>query len=415
MTYRSLLATTALLMCCGLVQAQSQVLSFSLFSGNGPGGFDFNNNGLVQAITLDAGGTTTSGPIANLYEGGAGDTTFFFDHTSGGSTFIANDTSGSGTSGRVVNQDNTVIDNINDAVGVAVDEVNGFLFYSSRDDSEIWRAPLAPDGTVGAPSLFLDSFDGISGPTALHFTSGSRLLIGDSFSIFAVDPNNAASLTLLGDTFQSTRGLEEDVANGFIYYSNDGGDEIGRIPSAGRFETILLDGSGTGETGGDPSFQDILIDTVNDRLILADFASDGFFDTDGQILSYPLDRATGNLTSTTPAVLLDQAGLQDPATQNAYFTGLQFVPFAVDFPLSGDFNGDGVVDAADYTVWRDNLGGDEATLGGVGDGSGTVDQGDYDLWAANFGSAAATASSVPEPATALLGVIGLLALGRVRR
>lgn len=52
----------------------------------------------------------------------------------------------------------------------------------------------------------------------------------------------------------------------------------------------------------------------------------------------------------------------------------------------GNFNGDNYVDAADYTVWRDNEGQDESALDGNGDGSGTVDAGDYDLWAENYGS-----------------------------
>jgi hypothetical protein len=61
--------------------------------------------------------------------------------------------------------------------------------------------------------------------------------------------------------------------------------------------------------------------------------------------------------------------------------------------LDGDFNGDDVVDAADYTVWRDGLG----TVY-------TVD--DYDLWKTNFGamagSGAVGVASVPEPSTLLL-------------
>lgn len=91
-------------------------------------------------------------------------------------------------------------------------------------------------------------------------------------------------------------------------------------------------------------------------------------------------------------------------------------------PLEGDFNGDGSVDAADYTVWRDNLGsGDESSLSGNGDGMNGVDAGDYTLWANNFGatssssSSSAAASAVPEPGTALLGVISCLSLIAVQR
>lgn len=80
--------------------------------------------------------------------------------------------------------------------------------------------------------------------------------------------------------------------------------------------------------------------------------------------------------------------------------------------LEGDFNGDGVVDAIDYAVWRDNLGAAEGTLlAGNGDGSGIIDLGDHALWAANYGTTAtapANAGAVPEPASlvALLVTLG---------
>jgi subtilisin-like proprotein convertase family protein len=71
--------------------------------------------------------------------------------------------------------------------------------------------------------------------------------------------------------------------------------------------------------------------------------------------------------------------------------------------LPGDYNGDGVVDGADYTVWRDNLGGDGAA-GIPGDGSGpvagvpdgVVDELDYELWQANFGSVLSPPSAGPQ-------------------
>jgi hypothetical protein len=54
----------------------------------------------------------------------------------------------------------------------------------------------------------------------------------------------------------------------------------------------------------------------------------------------------------------------------------------------GDYNGNGVVDAADYVVWRDNLGSTESHFyQGDGSGDGVVDNADYGLWVANFGLA----------------------------
>jgi hypothetical protein len=74
--------------------------------------------------------------------------------------------------------------------------------------------------------------------------------------------------------------------------------------------------------------------------------------------------------------------------------------------LAGDFNNNGTVDAADFTVWRDSLGAqDESALMGNGDGSGVIDEGDYALWFANFGNSSGSgsgSSAVPEPAACLL-------------
>jgi hypothetical protein len=84
------------------------------------------------------------------------------------------------------------------------------------------------------------------------------------------------------------------------------------------------------------------------------------------------------------------------------------VTLAVVPALSGDYNGDGVVDAADYTVWRDMLG-STTNLAVDGDGDNQIDAGDYDVWKNNFGASVAAGGSgasanaaVPEPATLVL-------------
>lgn len=86
--------------------------------------------------------------------------------------------------------------------------------------------------------------------------------------------------------------------------------------------------------------------------------------------------------------------------------------------VPGDFNGDGTVNLADYTLWRDNLGADESVLPvGTTDGSGFVDADDYMLWKDNFGamsgagSLIAQNSTVPEPtAVVLFGLASLVML-----
>jgi hypothetical protein len=79
--------------------------------------------------------------------------------------------------------------------------------------------------------------------------------------------------------------------------------------------------------------------------------------------------------------------------------------------LGGDYNADGIVDAADYTLWKDNLGLSSSALNGNGSGAATVVQADYLLWKTNFGqsSASGSANSVPEPTTLLLVLLALTA------
>jgi autotransporter-associated beta strand protein len=89
-------------------------------------------------------------------------------------------------------------------------------------------------------------------------------------------------------------------------------------------------------------------------------------------------------------------------------------------PLSGDYNGDGAVNAADYIVWRKNVG--SATLFARDpNNSGNVGTADYNSWRAHFGqsaesgAASAFTPAVPEPATAAIALLALLALPICRR
>jgi hypothetical protein len=78
-----------------------------------------------------------------------------------------------------------------------------------------------------------------------------------------------------------------------------------------------------------------------------------------------------------------------------------------------DYNDDGIVDAADYTVWQDNLGLSASALNGNGSGAATVVQADYLLWKTNFEALATgseAAAAVPEPTTLLLTLLALVAL-----
>jgi hypothetical protein len=90
-------------------------------------------------------------------------------------------------------------------------------------------------------------------------------------------------------------------------------------------------------------------------------------------------------------------------------------------PLFGDYNRNGLVDAADYVVWRNSQGDTGYHLAADGNGDGTVDNDDYDVWVNHFGDTWPNAGSgsaiapavalVPEPNTLLLAILAAFTFG----
>lgn len=99
-----------------------------------------------------------------------------------------------------------------------------------------------------------------------------------------------------------------------------------------------------------------------------------------------LVRFVGTSDGTAEAILIRNLTIEDGGTTPG---------------LIGDYNGDGSVDAADYTVWRD---------GGSPDSSPTG----YTAWAGNYGATAPPSVSIPEPTAALLAMIALAGLASRR-
>lgn len=90
---------------------------------------------------------------------------------------------------------------------------------------------------------------------------------------------------------------------------------------------------------------------------------------------------------------------------------------SAEVPVPGDYDNDGVVDAADYIVWRGTLNQTGTHLAADGNANGVVDGGDYNEWRNHFGqsssdNSAATAvdqipAEVPEPSSCAILVIGI--------
>ena len=127
--------------------------------------------------------------------------------------------------------------------------------------------------------------------------------------------------------------------------------------------------------------------------------------------------SSGFITTSSP---LGTAGFQIEIV-DVNGTNFTQVAFPTVMGVLGDYNGNGVVDAADYTVFRDNFGANvsltnenpAATTPGV------VDQEDYDFWKANFGAAGSGSlvsnAAVPEPASLAYGLLALMGIVLSRR
>lgn len=90
----------------------------------------------------------------------------------------------------------------------------------------------------------------------------------------------------------------------------------------------------------------------------------------------------------------------------------------------GDYNRDGTVDAADYTVWRNMLGQTGAGLAADGNGDSMITRLDFDVWKSQYGQSVDNGvgsghvgESVPEPASAsmILLAISIVSISTTRR
>ena len=97
-------------------------------------------------------------------------------------------------------------------------------------------------------------------------------------------------------------------------------------------------------------------------------------------------------------------------TSQLYTTGVLSVTSG---GVPGDYNSNGVVDGADYTLWRKG-----GPLANEADTPGVVDDADYTQWRVRFGNTSGSGlggGAVPEPAGAILLLCGMLGAAVFRR
>jgi hypothetical protein len=222
-----------------------------------------------------------------------------------------------------------------------------------------------------------------------------RLAVGPSDIVLQVDRSTGAL------TIRNQGNLAQDLEiNGYEIASADGsllaswsGFEAGSVPGFSPG-----DGSGNGWERGDSSGANLLTEAYllgTSTLGIDDVLSLGVgYNTalDAMDLTFSVSIASGN-------------GLLLPGV-------IEYIN-SPGGDLLGDYNNDGMVDAADYTVWRDNLGAASLPNEDPAASPGVVDAADYAVWRSQFGmtsasgALAAGAAAVPEPRAWLSLVLAL--------
>ena len=354
-------------------------------------------------------------------------------------------------------------ENLNQATGLALSPDLTKLYVSGLLNSQVMRYDYDyATGTATNGEVFAKASDGLAAPNAILFSEdGETILISNLGEVglarFNLDGSSAGEPLWFGEphtmAFTQFSGLEYAPnggllvgafldslagANGAIGHWNPALDELEMLlepsPSLAGTSGLLVHEDYLYVTGmfasniqrfdlttglRDPNFEITglgfpqgLMHAPDGNGFLVGIL--GYADGQGHIAHYDFD---GNLVGDGVFALSAQG------TEMGFreVTAMIVVP---ELGLPGDFNGDGMVDAADYTLWRNHFG-TSFDLGGNGDESGAskniVDTADYLLWKAQFGRSLAVAplhtspTQVPEPRSALLVAILIAWIGFSRR
>ena len=277
---------------------------------------------------------------------------------------------------------------------------DGNLYVSDFGGTEVWSF----HGTTGMHLDFVHAV--LNGPPAgLTFASDGDLYVGDfgSASVQRVE-NGIASFFIL----PQTGGL---LTPSSLLFLPDGDllivdlfgnqilrfDENGQNPSV--FAVIPPPIPDPPPPGVDPSNNPSGIAFDSDgNIVVAVLGLTNPPDNRGALLRYDLQ---GNLLET----VLD---MQTPFGSVARIEPSDF--------LFGDYDGNGMIQTADYTKWRADFGKAVAAGSGAdGNGNGGVDAADYAVWRkTSSGGAASGSAVVPEPGAMGLVLWGVLFMAAAR-
>jgi T5SS/PEP-CTERM-associated repeat protein len=258
--------------------------------------------------------------------------------------------------------------------------------------------------TVGTMSLGFD----VSGSTAqgkLTVKNGGSAVIGGELTV-------SANGAIAGN---STINAHTVTTSGFVLPGGIPGTPIAALHVTTNDFTLNAPGHLQIQLGG------ITRDTQYDALLV-----DGAVHLGGALdvsLANSFAPAAGNafdvLDGTTIDGVFSAINLPALAAGLMWNASLLSTTGVLSVQLLGDYNGNGVVDAADYVVYRKTLGQTGIALAADGNGNHQIDSGDYSVWRAHFGQTAGSGAvaastsrvAVPEPSSALLLLGAIVILG----
>jgi hypothetical protein len=239
------------------------------------------------------------------------------------------------------------------------------------------------------------------------------------FGLFQ-DNGSADNLGWLGYLMTNTHGT--GTPNGTLSRKNTGNTST-YLSTTGS--TALGASGGNGTVFNDDTFTlSLSIERAVGGLLSLDGSITGTTTTNFSEVLHGGESAAGVVTYT-----FDRLGFLMGAnldTDRAEFSDLAVTATGPSFTVEGDYNGNGVVDADDYVVWRKNVGGAGGSVAmGDHEPDGDVDNDDYAYFQARFGNGgpgsgnSLGASSVPEPTsmvlTAMTAAVMLIAVRRHSR
>jgi hypothetical protein len=222
--------------------------------------------------------------------------------------------------------------------------------------------------------------------------------------------------------------VDTNIGAGLGDLDFDGLLEVSDLAGPGGFEQVLLSGNSAFNPAADVTGDGLvdnrdlfgLVDELTGTGAPASVLGEleqlllrrGDFDNSGDTTVDDLTLLTANFGAGSGVFDVNVDGATDLGDVQAFVEQLVRT-------VGGDFNLDGMVDLADYTLWRDAVG----TENGLADANfdGAADSADFGAWKSAFGfrrspltsQLGAATAAVPEPATAAVAVCTLFLLSMV--